>query len=514
MKTMYFKSIFLCLYFFSAALPAATITIINTSPPSNGETGTPTENIITKNTGELLRIIVKPKENLKGVISISGQTVATSEVNRVLRYRYTVVDDVTLEIYYEVDDNQGEDYQLFWQQLIKEMEQGLFSSEDFLYELTPDVASCFAGSLSTEAKLRVERVYNKIRELHQLPLVSYDLNSESEAQEASLIQRANNFLSHTPSPSAACYSQTGFDGSSTSNLHLGSHASDPASDLISWVDDASNLSGVAAVGHRRWLLTPFSQLMSYGQVFGASAAKVFGFNDSAIPDADKIPDFIAFPYLRYPYIFFSDKDSDNITPWSISIVENKTSLFANQHDYFSQAQVSVIQKNNGQALNVNNLHTDISGMGVPNLLSWEVSDWQYDTEYTVIIDNIDYQFSETSSLQYDVYIDYKNLVDIVFPLEEGDQINERFIQGRLFDTDDKDSYEVSLEGITTFTGSSQFSNMGFYIAVYEENKQLIATHDMQFNLDLPKGRYTLVISNCNAQGGCYSQPKDYSVQIN
>jgi hypothetical protein len=52
-------------------------------------------------------------------------------------------------------------------------------------------------------------------------------------------------------------------------------------------------------------------------------------------------------------------------------------------------------------------------------LSWEVDNWQYDTWYTVTIDNIRYQSSETISIHYDVLIDYKNIIDINFPLEAG-----------------------------------------------------------------------------------------------
>jgi len=88
------------------------------------------------------------------------------------------------------------------------------------------------------------------------------------------------------------------------------------------------------------------------------------------------------------------------------------------------------------------------------------------------------------------------------------------MQGRITDSNDQDSYVVDLQaGIRSFFGRSQFSNMAFYIAVYDVNKQLLAAHDAAFTLDLPAGSYTLVISNCHQQT-CYNDFKDYIVQVN
>jgi hypothetical protein len=53
--------------------------------------------------------------------------------------------------------------------------------------------------------------------------------------------------------------------------------------------------------------------------------KVSDFSDSSTTDTEDIPDFIAFPYMRYPYVFFSDKTLNKKTPWSLAIVEDKDS---------------------------------------------------------------------------------------------------------------------------------------------------------------------------------------------
>jgi len=415
--------------------------------------------------------------------------------------------------FFQIKDR-GKDYQQFWATTTKEIEAKTFTSDDFLYNQTPDVASCFSGELSYSAKLRTIESLNQIRTLHRLPFISYDETSDNQVQQAALIQKANNFLSHTPASSAACYSQAGYEGSNSSNLHLGSFPSDPAADLINLINDAANISNLKAVGHRRALLNPFLAFTSYGQVLGASAVKVFNFSDDSTSSPDEIPNFVAFPYLRYPYSFFSDLTSNKKTPWSISIIEDNTSLRGNQHEYFAQAKVTVKRKDNGQILTIDNIYTDTNAVGVPNLLSWTVNEWKYDTWYSVSIENIETQSSLLNSLQYDVFIDYKNLIDLNFPLEGGDQQNEKAIRGSLFTSDDKDSFTLTLAGTVTFLASSQYSNLAFFMSLYNADKQLVISKDDSFSLELPAGEYTLKISNCNEQQACYSSAKNYNIQIN
>ena len=237
-------------------------------------------------------------------------------------------------------------YRLYWRKVGKEISEHSFTSNDFLYDLLPNINDCFADILNEQAQLRQLDAFNQTRKLHQLSEVIYASDADHEVQQASLIQRANNFLSHTPSTDVTCYSAEGFAGSNSSNLHLGGENNDPADDLIGFIDDASNVSNISGVGHRRALLNPFLQFTSYGQVFGASAIKVYDFFDDSSTPAQEISDYIAFPYLRYPYVFFSDKTENKKTPWNISIIEDKSSIWANQHNYFANAKLSVIQKDN------------------------------------------------------------------------------------------------------------------------------------------------------------------------
>lgn len=410
-------------------------------------------------------------------------------------------------------EDRGAKYDSFWKTTIKEINNNQFISDDYLYSQLPNIETCFEGEINPAVNTRSLSILNQIRDLHNLSAVQHDVNADIETQQSSLIQRANNFLDHTPSKSSKCISSIGLEGSKSSNLSLTEGNKDPANDLIGLIDDAFNISDVSSVGHRRHLLNPFLQFTSYGQVRGASAIKVFDFANTSNSSATETPPFVAFPYLRYPYIFFSDKVSNKQTPWNFSIIENDKSQWSNQHDYFSKSKISVVQKSNQKKLTVHNSQSDINGTGIPNNLSWMVNQWKYDTWYTVMIDHINYQSGKIGSIKYDVFIDYKNLFNVEYPLETNDiKIKNNSFEGSLVDIDDKDKFELELSGNVTFTGSSQFSNTAFFIEVFNSDKQLLHASDHPFSLNLPSDLYSLVISSCHNLS-CYSGSKQYRVQI-
>ena len=172
--------------------------------------------------------------------------------------------------------------------------------------------------------------------------------------------------------------------------------------MVGWTNDASNVSLVAAAGHRRWLLNPFATYMSYGQVEGYGVQKVFGFGREPTITPQVEVDYVAFPYETYPAVLMLGYR----TPWSFSVVEDKSRSFGNWHPYFDSATVSVTRVSDGTSLTVSNLYTDTSGfVGVPNFLSWNVADWEFDTLYQVEINNVAMQSGETRSFSYQVYID-------------------------------------------------------------------------------------------------------------
>ncbi len=403
--------------------------------------------------------------------------------------------------------------QSYWIQALEDFNTNQYNSSSFLYDSLPDVGACNEGSLTQAAKLRAFEAVNEVRKLHDLPAVEYSFYYDFQAQQAAFIQLANGFLTHTPPATSNCYSQAAYDGSSSSNLHSSSYTNDPLENIVGWIDDANNVSTLSAVGHRRWMINPFLQYVSYGQTNGPAALKVFNFNQE-ISDPPVIEvDYVAFPYQKYPYFFFSDLSHGKRTPWSFTVIENKTSIWRNRSSYFSNAQISVANIATGESLAITNVYSDSNGYGVPNIITWSPQDWEYDTWYSVEISNVAMQDGRVQDYVYEVYIDYSGLIDISRPLENGDSIIGTEISGELHDGYDEDTYQLRLHGDTTITGSSQYSNMAFFMTLYDSSKQVVHVADEAFTLYLEDDIYTLLISNCDPSVGCYSGSKQYTVSM-
>ena len=292
----------------------------------------------------------------------------------------------------------------FWQEVARSRATTPYASAPFLYAARPNIRTCVAGTLTQQAKDRALKGMNRIRALHGLTPVRYSSRYDRSVQEAALIQAANGYPGHHPPPRARCYTSAGAEGSRTSNLSGFSSGTlrdgDPMSDLISWTHDAQNRGNVAKAGHRRWLLNPFAAYMSYGQVHGYDALKVFDFDHEPAATPVITVDYVAFPYKTYPAVLMEDNP-----PWSFSVIENKTDKWKNKHLYFQLATVTVTRVSDGARLPIGKLYMDTKGSGVPNFLSWRVEGWEYDTPYHVTIRNVAMQSRTLRTFSYQVYID-------------------------------------------------------------------------------------------------------------
>ena len=294
----------------------------------------------------------------------------------------------------------------YWQQISRDLIEGTYRTAEFLYAEEPDLDTCRAGELTQGAKDRALEAMNQIRALHGLEPVQWSGGTEDQVREAALIQAANGFPRHDPEASAICYTDAGAVGSRTSNLSgwRGGFLQDrdPATNMVKWTNDASNRGRIAGVGHRRWLLNPFATYMSYGQVHGYAAQKVFGFDEEAPITPHITVDYVAFPYETYPYHLV-----EGDPPWSFSVVEDKRNLWNKQHPYFETATISVIRTADGASLGTTDRYTDTRGfgVGVSNLLSWQVEGWEYDTVYEVEISNVTLRNGVRRSYAYPVFID-------------------------------------------------------------------------------------------------------------
>ena len=279
--------------------------------------------------------------------------------------------------------------------------------------------------------------------------------------------------------------------------------------MLGWTNDNHNQAALMAAGHRRWILFPELGFTSYGTVGTSSAMKVFGFNQAPrlAPPADL--EYVAFPYRDYPYVLV--EQGSKPTPWSLSMVP--PAGVSSQFDYFSDASVSVRDDQTGQALPVHSQYSDTDRFGLANFLSWMVDDWEYDRDYTVTVSDIRMPGGDVQTLEYPVRLDRFNLFNIDKPLERGDERVGSTLSGTFASRADKDSYRLQLSGQTTFTlRGDQFSG-GFFVLIYDSQKQLVKSADRDFSMNFAAADYTLVVSPCDTDGLCYVGIERYSLTI-
>ena len=111
---------------------------------------------------------------------------------------------------------------------------------------------CDPGALSRDGINDTLRRVNAFRWIIGLgPVVDSDsVNNQECAVLAAWNPPGSVPNSHTPPPSAKCYSQEGYNGTSSSNLSWG--AQHPAQSINNFIRD----NGTPSLGHRRWIFNP------------------------------------------------------------------------------------------------------------------------------------------------------------------------------------------------------------------------------------------------------------------
>ena len=205
---------------------------------------------------------------------------------------------------YAVDTTSREQVRLFYKTVFA-------SSNDVASGWNGNVAGCTAGETTADFKAAVLRRINWFRAMAGVPAtVQFDSTFNQKAQQAALLMAARNpdeqhvqGLSHFPTADWACFPQMlfGAEAAGKSNLALGSIGADSVASYMQ-EPDANN----PAVGHRRWLLYPQTQLMGTGDVAGVIPTNAiwvqdgnFGTGRPAVRDPDQ---FVAWPPRGYtPY---------------------------------------------------------------------------------------------------------------------------------------------------------------------------------------------------------------------
>jgi uncharacterized protein YkwD len=156
-----------------------------------------------------------------------------------------------------------------------------------------DLSTCGAGVSSETSNQATLTAMNYVRSLAGLAPVTLNPSLSASAQQAALMMSANGALSHDPSSSWRCYSAAGAAAAGRSNLAL-SYPSITSGQIIDlYMDDPG--SSNAAVGHRRWVLNPFTTQVGTGSTNTANALTVIGPTSSSRPN----PRWVGWPTAGY-----------------------------------------------------------------------------------------------------------------------------------------------------------------------------------------------------------------------
>lgn len=215
---------------------------------------------------------------------------------------------------------------------------------------TGSAAGCRRGADSVRHRRASQRALNFVRDLAGLDPVTVTDALSRRALAAALIMDANDALSHYPPRSWRCWTKTGATAAGRSNLLWASSVT-VGSALQGYLSDwgASN----TAVGHRRWLMYPFTTTMGSGSTSQANAFWVLGASDPSRANP---------AYVGWPTEGWFPRTLEPQGRWSLSSGQDSTR--------FGSAKVRVVRVASGAVLKVTR-HQVVDGYGMPTLV-WEM----------------------------------------------------------------------------------------------------------------------------------------------
>jgi uncharacterized protein YkwD len=225
---------------------------------------------------------------------------------------------------------------------------------------------CLPGMSSLSSNAATLSALNYVRSLAGLAPVRLSSTLNASAQRAALMMSANGALSHDPTTRWKCYSSAGDAAAHRSNLLLAYPSITSGQIIDLYMDDPG--SGNVAVGHRRWLLNPFTTTVGTGSTNTANALTVVGPTDGSRPN----PKYVGWPTAGY----FPNALEPN-GRWSLSAGRKSTS--------FARAKVRVYR--NGVSIPVRK-YTVHNGYAQPTLVWQMPSSFSKTSAYTVVVKNI------------------------------------------------------------------------------------------------------------------------------
>lgn len=187
------------------------------------------------------------------------------------------------------------------------------------YDKTPSLKKPYnEGSLSSKSLKSALATLNAVRYVAGIDSnVKLDDDYNKMAQTGALLNAVNGQLSHYPERpngmSASMY-QTGYYGTSSSNLAWASWKSGLGSRIIDgWMNDG-DASNIAMLGHRRWILNPPMEKTGFGWVNTSAGtfSAMYVIDDNWYAETEYYG--VAWPAQNMPVEWFG-----SFYPWSISM---------------------------------------------------------------------------------------------------------------------------------------------------------------------------------------------------
>jgi uncharacterized protein YkwD len=229
-----------------------------------------------------------------------------------------------------------------------------------------DLNKCYAGGISTASNAATLSAMNYVRSLAGLAPVSESPSLSAGAQQAALMMSANQTLSHEPSSSWKCYTPAGAAAAGKSNLALSYPAITSGQIVDLYMDEPG--SNNLAVGHRRWMLNPFTTQVGIGSTNTANALTVIGPRSSNRPN----PRYVGWPTAGY---FPNAIEPDG--RWSLSAGRKNVS--------FAKARVKV---SNGAGRVPVRKYAVHNGYAQPTVVWQMPAGFSKTSSYRVVVSNI------------------------------------------------------------------------------------------------------------------------------
>ena len=184
------------------------------------------------------------------------------------------------------------------------------------WQTQPSIVNPYSpGEISQASRTSAINMLNQIRYIAGLSSITNDTTYEKMAQAGSLLNAANNVLSHTPARPTGMSDDLfnlGNTGASKTNIASG-YNSLPRAIALGWMEDGDP-GNIVRMGHRRWTLNPTMAKTGFGAVGKYTSMYSMDGSQTSMTSS---PKQVAWPAANMPIEFFTGTSFP--FPWTISM---------------------------------------------------------------------------------------------------------------------------------------------------------------------------------------------------